>query len=79
MYDVHVYKVWLLQIERSLAKMVFVLLLLWIFSWTPYAILASWTIFSGGATLTQKFAVVPTVMCKLSGTFNGFIYGVRRV
>jgi hypothetical protein len=67
----------MLQKERRLAKMVFVLLGLWAVAWTPYAVLACWNMLLRGEGLQPHLAVVPVVLCKLSGTLNGFIYGVR--
>ena len=63
--------------ERTLAKMVFSLLLLWLISWTPYAIMSCWILFLKAEGLTQEIAIIPTIMCKFSGTLNGFLYGVR--
>ena len=65
--------------EHTLARMVCVLLALWLVSWTPYACIACWAMFFGGRGLTPGMAIVPTVMCKLSGTLNAFVYGVRWV
>ena len=64
------------QMERTLAMMVFFLLVVWLVSWTPYAVISLWSMV-GAENLTPGAAVVPTVMCKLSGTVNGFVYGVR--
>ena len=63
--------------ERTLAKMTTFLLLLWIVSWTPYAVMSVWIMFFDANGLSANLALIPTFMCKLSGTLNGFIYGVR--
>ncbi|TRY67584.1 hypothetical protein TCAL_08042 [Tigriopus californicus] len=65
------------RIERTLAKMVSCLLLLWFVSWTPYAILSLWTMFFQARGLTPTLALLPTILCKVSATLNGFTYGVR--
>ena len=63
--------------ERTLAKMVTGLLLLWFVSWTPYAVMSMWTMFFKAEGLTQSIAIFPTILCKMSGTLNAFIYGIR--
>lgn len=65
------------QMEHTLARMTTFLLILWILSWTPYTVMSVWIMFFQAEGLTPNIALLPTIMCKLSGALNGFIYGVR--
>jgi hypothetical protein len=62
--------------EIQLAKMVSIILLVWIIAWTPYAILSVWIILLDGAGLSTSIAIAPTVCCKTSAAFNSFLYGI---
>jgi hypothetical protein len=62
--------------EIQLAKMVSLLLVVWIIAWTPYAILSVWIIIFDAKGLTPMLALVPTVCCKSSAALNSFLYGI---
>ena len=62
--------------EIQLAKMVSLLLFVWVISWTPYAIMSVWIIAFDGRGLSTSLALVPTVCCKTSAAFNAFLYGI---
>ena len=67
------------QIEISLAKMVFIILIIWVFAWTPYVIQSMWIMFFDGSNLTPEMGIAPSLCCKLSAAFNAFLYGIRYV
>ena len=62
--------------EIQLAKMVCLILFIWIIAWTPYAILSIWIIVFEAKGLSSTMALVPTVCCKTSAAFNSFLYGI---
>ena len=61
----------------SLARMVFIILVIWVFAWTPYVVESMWIMFFDGLYLTPELAIAPSLCCKLSAALNAFIYGVR--
>ena len=61
----------------SLARMVFIILVIWVFAWTPYVVESMWIMFFDGLHLTPELAIAPSLCCKLSAALNAFIYGVR--
>ena len=63
------------QIEISLAKMVFIILIIWVFAWTPYVIQSMWIMCFDGSNLTPEMGIAPSLCCKLSAAFNAFLYG----
>jgi len=65
------------RIEMSLARMVFIILVIWVFAWTPYVVESMWIMFFDGLHLTPELAIAPSLCCKLSAALNAFIYGVR--
>lgn len=65
------------KIEVSLAKMVAIILTVWVFAWTPYVILSGWIMFFRAQNLSSQLAILPTICCKLSASANSLIYGVR--
>ena len=62
--------------EIQLAKMVCLILFIWIIAWTPYAILSIWIIVFEAKGLSSTMALVPTVCCKTSAAINSFLYGI---
>ena len=65
------------ELEKSLLRMVLLILGVWIFAWTPYLILHCWIMFGNVDFLTVHMAIAPTLCCKLSAAVNAFLYGVR--
>ena len=63
--------------ELTLAKMAFVLLMVWLIAWTPYALMTCWILFFDLRLLTANVALVPTLCCKLSAAVNSLMYGSR--
>ena len=57
--------------------MVFIILVIWVFAWTPYVVESMWIMFFDGLYLTPELAIAPSLCCKLSAALNAFIYGVR--
>ena len=68
-----------LQIENEakLSKMVGLLIAVWLFAWTPYAILAIWAIFVDASQISSTVGLIPTMFCKLSAGVNVMLYGLR--
>ncbi len=65
-----------IQLEVQLTKMVCVILLVWVFAWTPYAVMSVWITIFKGEGLTIRLGMIPTMCCKLSASVNAFLYGV---
>ena len=65
------------ELEKSLFRMVLLILGVWIFAWTPYLVLHCWIMFGDLDNLTVHIAIAPTLCCKLSAAVNAFLYGVR--
>ena len=65
------------QMEATLAKMVCKLIGVWIFAWTPYAIMALWAMFFDAHNLSPLMGVIPLLFCKVSAGANVIVYGVR--
>ena len=63
--------------ERKLARMVCVLLVIWVMAWTPYATMSFWIMVWGSEGLSPMYGVIPTVCCKLSAGTNTLLYGIR--
>ena len=63
--------------EETLAKMVCLLLFVWLFAWTPYATMTCWAMFFDAHGLSPIVGLVPTVCCKISAGTNAMLYGLR--
>ena len=63
--------------EAKLSKMVTKLILVWVFAWTPYAIMAIWAMYFNSYNLSPFMGVVPLLFCKISAGANSLIYGLR--
>ena len=63
--------------EETLAKMVCLLLFVWIMAWTPYATMSCWITFFGARGLTPILGVIPLCCCKISAGTNAMLYGLR--
>ena len=63
--------------EATHAKMVCKLIGVWIFAWTPYAIMALWAMFFDAHNLSPLMGVIPLLFCKVSAGANVIVYGVR--
>ena len=71
------YNILQIEMEKKLAKMVCLLLFVWIIAWTPYATMCCWIIFNDAQGLSPIIGLIPTVCCKLSAGTNALIYGIR--
>ena len=63
--------------EITLAKMVSLLIFVWLLAWTPYVILSTWIMFFKARGLSPVLGVIPTVCCKISAGANALLYGLR--
>ena len=63
--------------EVTLAKMVSLLLVVWVFAWTPYVVMSVWIMFFNAKGLTPILGIIPTICCKISAFANGLLYGLR--
>ena len=63
--------------EITLAKMVSLLIFVWLLAWTPYVILSTWIMFFNAKGLSPVLGVIPTVCCKISAGANALLYGLR--
>ena len=63
--------------EKRLAKMVCVLLVIWALAWTPYAVMSIWIMFCDSKGLSPVYGLIPTICCKLSAGLNTLLYGIR--
>ena len=63
--------------EVTLAKMVCILLLVWILAWTPYAAMSCWVMFFNEDGFSPIMGLIPTICCKLSASTNAMLYGLR--
>ena len=66
-----------LDTEVRLSKTVGMILLVWILAWTPYAVMATWTMFFDAYGLTHYLGLIPLITCKISASFNVLFYGLR--
>ena len=65
------------ELEAKLSKTVGFLIAVWLFAWTPYAILAIWAMFFDANQITPTIGLIPTLFCKLSAGANVMMYGLR--
>ena len=63
--------------EAKLAKMVVKLICVWAFAWTPYAIMALWSMFFNAQNLSPAMGLIPLLFCKISAGLNVIVYGLR--
>ena len=66
-----------IEMEEKLAKMVSLLLVVWVLAWTPYAAISCWIIFFDAKNLSPIMGLIPTLCCKVSAGTNAMIYGLR--
>ena len=57
--------------------MVVKLIGVWICAWTPYGIMSIWTMFFDSSNLSPTMGLIPFLCCKISGTANVMLYGLR--
>ena len=62
--------------EEKLGNMVTILIFVWVFAWTPYAVFSLW-IMIDDSLMTPGIALVPILACKTSAGLNAFFYGLR--
>ena len=60
-----------------LAARVFVLCLVWLLAWTPYAAMSLWVMFFDARGLSPTLGLIPTLCCKVSAGANAMLYGLR--
>lgn len=63
------------RVELKIAKISAFLIILWLMSWTPYAIVALLGIFSDQKLLTPTASMVPALFAKLASIIDPFVYG----
>ena len=65
------------QDEKKLWRRTFLLILLWLATWTPYAGVFLASVTGHARHVTPHVDMLPAVICKLSTAINPFIYGLR--
>ena len=65
------------EMEKTLMKMVCVLLFVWFVAWTPYAAMNCWILFYDSKGLSPILGIIPTICCKISAGSNALLYGIR--
>lgn len=63
------------RVELKIAKISACLIILWLISWTPYAIVALLGIFSNQSLLTPTASMVPALFAKMASVIDPFVYG----
>lgn len=63
------------RVELKLAKIAATLIILWLMSWTPYAIVALLGIFSDQKLLTPTASMFPALFAKMASVVDPFVYG----
>ena len=66
-----------LEMEVTLAKMVCILLFVWLFAWIGYATMSCWIMFFNARGLSPIMGILPTLCCKVSAGANSMLYGLR--
>lgn len=62
--------------ETKLALTVFVVILLWLLSWTPYAVVAMLGITGQKHLITPLVSMVPAVFCKSASALDPYVYAL---
>lgn len=63
------------RVELKLAKISACLIILWLLSWTPYAVVALLGIFSDHSLLTPTASMFPALFAKMASVVDPFVYG----
>ncbi len=67
----------LLQSERRLARMALTVVLIWVVTWTPYALTALMQLLGWGHLIGPDMALAAVFSAKVSAIVNTFVYGLR--
>lgn len=62
--------------ETKLALTVFVIILLWLLSWTPYAVVALLGITGQKHLITPLVSMIPAVFCKSASALDPYVYAL---
>merc|ERR1712002_1231997 len=60
--------------EREVTRMCILMVLGFLFAWTPYASFAAWIFFNRGAAFSAQAMAIPAFFSKASALFNPIIY-----
>ena len=63
--------------EETLAKMLCLLLFVWVLAWTPYTAMSCWIMFFEARGLSPSMAMIPLFCCKACAGTNAMVYGLR--
>ncbi|XP_033727976.1 opsin-3-like [Pecten maximus] len=65
------------KMDRDVAKTILWMILAFIVSWSPYALLSMTAVIGGASTISPGLSVCPTILAKISVVWNPLIYSYR--
>ncbi|EDO30872.1 predicted protein [Nematostella vectensis] len=63
-----------IRAKAKTAKMAFLMVMCFLFAWTPYAVVSLWTTFGDTHRIPALLGVLPSLFAKLSSCYNPIIY-----